>query len=359
MKKLLIIGLPILIALVLLQPTRGYAQTAAQLQDLINALLIQVSQLQSQLNAAQSSKATSTPALTVVKAGTGSGTVTGQGINCGSDCTENYASGTSVALNASASTGSIFNSWSGCNTASGTACTVVMNFNKTVTATFNSTGTSTLYTLTVNKSGTGTGTVTGQGINCGSDCSENYQPNRTVILTATANNSIFGGWSGCGANSSSTTCTVQMTGNKSVTAAFNANTSPSISNISGPINVLFGAAGTWNVTVTDPDGNLNILLVDWGDGASDSAGVSGNVFTRYFAHKYDTEGSKTINFTVLDKASGSYSRSVSVMVRQPVKETAFLDLAGSLFQLIQEQINQITIKLVDILNEVFKVKGLR
>ena len=274
MKKLLFFGLPILIILVLLQPGRGYAQTVAQLQNLINALLAQVAQLQAQLNTVRSSAATSTIVLTVAK------------------------------------------------------------------------------------TGTGLGTVTGQGINCGADCSENYQPNTTVVLTAAANNSIFGGWSGCGVNSSGTICTVQMTSNKSVTAAFNTNSPPSISNITGPTGLLLNAAGTWNVTVIDSDSNLNILLVDWGDGASDSAGVSGGAFTRYFAHKYDTEGAKTINFTVLDKAGGSYSRSVSVMVRQPVRETA-LGLAGSLFQAIQDQINQITLKLVEILNEVFKAKGLR
>ena len=42
------------------------------------------------------------PTLTVGKSGTGSGTVTSSpaGINCGSDCSEAYASGTSVTLTA-------------------------------------------------------------------------------------------------------------------------------------------------------------------------------------------------------------------------------------------------------------------
>ncbi|MGQ9696132.1 MAG: CFI-box-CTERM domain-containing protein [Thermodesulfobacteriota bacterium] len=55
------------------------------------------------------------------------------------------------------------------------------------------------YTLTVTKSGTGSGTVTSSpsGINCGTDCSEAYRVNALVTLTASAStDSIFTGWSG-------------------------------------------------------------------------------------------------------------------------------------------------------------------
>jgi hypothetical protein len=55
------------------------------------------------------------------------------------------------------------------------------------------------FTLTVTKSGRGSGTVTSSppGINCGNDCSENYQSNIVITLTATANpGSKFAGWSG-------------------------------------------------------------------------------------------------------------------------------------------------------------------
>ena len=78
--------------------------------------------------------------LTVTKSGTGSGTVTdtvpGGTINCGSDCTENYTSGTSVTLTASADSNSVFTGWSGACSGTG-SCTVTMDNNKTVTATFN------------------------------------------------------------------------------------------------------------------------------------------------------------------------------------------------------------------------------
>jgi hypothetical protein len=78
-------------------------------------------------------------ALQVSRTGNGSGTVTATGINCGSDCSESYASGTSVKLTAAANSGSTFASWSGCTTSSSNTCNVTMSASKTVTAAFNST----------------------------------------------------------------------------------------------------------------------------------------------------------------------------------------------------------------------------
>jgi len=80
--------------------------------------------------------------LTVVLPGTGNsmGRVTGTGIYCGvggSDCSENYADGTSVILTATPAENIYkFASWSGCDSPSGNICTVIMNQSKTVTATF-------------------------------------------------------------------------------------------------------------------------------------------------------------------------------------------------------------------------------
>ena len=54
----------------------------------------------------------------VAKAGSGSGTVTGPGVNCGSDCTTTVNNGGTVTVTASASTGSSFSSWAGCNSTS-------------------------------------------------------------------------------------------------------------------------------------------------------------------------------------------------------------------------------------------------
>ncbi len=78
-----------------------------------------------------------THALTVGRAGTGSGTVTSSpaGISCGTDCSQNYNPGTVVSLTATAAAGSVFASWSGdADCADGT---VTMNAARSCTATFN------------------------------------------------------------------------------------------------------------------------------------------------------------------------------------------------------------------------------
>jgi hypothetical protein len=75
--------------------------------------------------------------LTVVKAGTGSGTVTSSpaGISCGSTCTHKFAAGTVVTLSASAAPGSTFAGWSGACSGTGD-CVVTVSAAKSVSAQF-------------------------------------------------------------------------------------------------------------------------------------------------------------------------------------------------------------------------------
>lgn len=85
------------------------------------------------------------------------------------------------------------------------------------------------YILTVNKAGNGTGTVTSSpaGINCGSDCNENYSSGASVTLTAAVGSgSTFAGWSG-GSCSGTGACTLTISGNVAVTATFNQSPPPS------------------------------------------------------------------------------------------------------------------------------------
>lgn len=77
--------------------------------------------------------------LTVSRAGSGAGTVTSSpaGIDCGSDCAEDYDGGAAVALSAHPAAGSTFDGWSGaCSNASG-LCVLTMSQARAVTATFN------------------------------------------------------------------------------------------------------------------------------------------------------------------------------------------------------------------------------
>lgn len=75
--------------------------------------------------------------LTVSKSGTGSGTVTGGSVNCGSTCTMSGSG--SVSLSAVAASGSTFAGWSGGGCSGTSACSVTLSSNQTVTATFNTT----------------------------------------------------------------------------------------------------------------------------------------------------------------------------------------------------------------------------
>jgi len=164
-------------------------------------------------------------ALSIAKAGTGSGTVTSSpaGINCGATCSASYSNGTSVTLTAAAASGSTFAGWSGACSGTAATCSVSMTQARSVTATFNSSGST--FTLSVAKNGTGAGTVSGGGINCGTVCSASVASNTNVTLTAAAaSGSTFAGWSGACTGTTST-CTVSMTAARSVTATFNSSSS--------------------------------------------------------------------------------------------------------------------------------------
>jgi hypothetical protein len=78
-------------------------------------------------------------ALSVTRAGTGSGTVTSSpaGVDCGSACSAEYDSGTSVTLTAAAASGSTFAGWGGACSGTAATCTVPMSQAQSVTATFN------------------------------------------------------------------------------------------------------------------------------------------------------------------------------------------------------------------------------
>ncbi|CAK0759704.1 hypothetical protein CCP3SC15_2500001 [Gammaproteobacteria bacterium] len=191
-------------------------------------------------------------ALSVLKTGTGSGTVTSDpaGISCGSDCTEKYSFiDTNVTLTATPLSGSTFAGWSG--DCSGTeTCTVTMSAAQSVTATF----TRITYALTVNKSGAGSGTVTSSpsGANCGAGCNTSlasYNDGITVTLTAAAaSGSTFTGWSGSGCSGTGT-CRVTMSAAKAVTANFKANQTIGVITFT-PASLAVGATATASATAT-------------------------------------------------------------------------------------------------------------
>ena len=77
--------------------------------------------------------------------------------------------------------------------------------------------------LTVDKTGNGAGVINGPGINCGLDCTQAYNLNTVVTLTATpAVGSIFAGWMGCASTPTPQLCRVTMSASRSLVARFNA-----------------------------------------------------------------------------------------------------------------------------------------
>ena len=325
-----------------------------------------------------------TQTLTINKTGTGLGTISSLpiGINCGTNCTENYTSGTSITLAANAATGSTFTGWSGAG-CSGTqaSCVVSMNMAQTVSANFmantpppppsnasisttientnrvrlnwsnmpphdflgiipstqanwqaNMSGVKTdssvagklgitvseavagqTYTaifylnnirvaastpfiiipgstpskqiLTVSKIGTGTGTVSSSttGINCGTDCTEDYVTGSSITLNATSDaGSTFSGWSGSSC-SGTANCIVNMTTTQTVSANFTTSAPPPPSNatISVAIENTKRVRINWsNMPPHDFVGIVPINQSNWQStmsGATTNSSVSGKI----------------------------------------------------------------------------------
>lgn len=174
--------------------------------------------------------------------GTGSGVISGAGINCtitsasqSGDCSETLVQGTQLTLTSTPSGGGSFRGWTGaCASAGvGSTCTITVNQAVNVDASFAApvAPPPPNYTVTIQAgagSG-GTGTITGPGITCSisgttrsNDCSEPLAAGTQITLTAAATGgSSFAGWGGaCAAAGTGATCTMTVTQNATVDASF-------------------------------------------------------------------------------------------------------------------------------------------
>ena len=155
--------------------------------------------------------------LSVSKSGNGTVSSSPPGIDCGANCAAPFTYPTTVKLTAEPLSGSIFSGWSGYCSGLG-VCSVPMTSNRSVTANFSAGGVS----LLVDKSGSGTGTITSipAGINCGSTCGYSFTEGEQVTLNASPDSNLdrFTGWSG--ACSGLGACVVTMSESRSVTAGF-------------------------------------------------------------------------------------------------------------------------------------------
>jgi hypothetical protein len=142
--------------------------------------------------------------LDVTTTGAGAGTVKSgpAGISCGSACSAEYNVGEQVTLEATADVHSTFTGWTVAGSPGacpGTGpCKLTLNANTAVSADF---AANPQRTLTVAKTGTGTGEVSSEParISCGSACSAEYNVGEQVTLEATADvHSTFTGWTVAG-----------------------------------------------------------------------------------------------------------------------------------------------------------------
>ena len=155
--------------------------------------------------------------VTVIGGGGGSaGIVTGgSGVSCSIEasgttsgiCAEDDTAGTPISLTASPQAGSHV-TWTGCVTSSGNVCHVTLNADTTVTATF----ILNQHTLTVAKTGAGSGTVGGGGT---------YDYGSVHAITATADaGSTFAGWTGDCSGTANPLNVTMLDRDMSCTAAF-------------------------------------------------------------------------------------------------------------------------------------------
>ena len=263
------------------------------------------------------------------------------GIDCGTDCTESYSSGTTVTLTAIPASNSKFSGWTGdsdCSDAS-----VTMNANRNCTANFSI---NTL-TLSVAKNGNGTVTSAPSGINCGTSCSYSFAAGTTVTLQAAPSvGYTFSGWSGACTGTSN--CVITLSAATAVTANF-------FNSLTDKVGLYRPSTGEWfldrngngawdgcDVDVCEqPFGGLDGIPVvgDWNGSGSAKLGlfvtasaqwlldVNGNGAWDGCASDACRSFGKSSDIPVVGQwTSGSYDR---IAIFRPSEEKWHLDLNGN------------------------------
>ncbi len=130
--------------------------------------------------------------LSVTRSGTG-GRVSSapSGIDCGADCSEIYAEGTTVTLTAAVDAGWLFSGWGGACSGTASTCVVTLSQARTVSATFMSSATATptttaTATTTATPTTTTTATVTATPSATATATSTTAGPSATATATSTA-----------------------------------------------------------------------------------------------------------------------------------------------------------------------------
>lgn len=136
------------------------------------------------------------------------------GQTCNGDCSVTLAEGTIFVLYPAAAASSTFGGWEGCPNSWNTACVLTMDSDKTLSAIFR-----TNYPMAVEIVETGRVSFSTGG-SCTANCSQTFSSGTAIVITADTSGAVpFSGWNGCDTYGAAT-CTVTMTGARSVTAIF-------------------------------------------------------------------------------------------------------------------------------------------
>jgi hypothetical protein len=262
------------------------------------------------------------------------------GINCRSSCTAAYNSGAMVTLTPTPASGLGFTGWSGDCSGTG-SCLLDMTTDRSVTASFVAVN----FTLSVDKAGSGTGTVydvsNPPGIDCGVLCSASYAAGLVVGLAAVPDAGMtFSGWSGGGCSGTSN-CAIPLDSDTTLVATFTlpagdsvltvnssgggggtvTSTPPGITNCSGPScsgtqNIAAFATGTVITLTATPDSYS--YFAGWnGGGCSGSTGVctltlnSSQTVTATFGPSFTLLTSPQTPVTVSPGQSATFTVAVS------------------------------------------------
>jgi hypothetical protein len=164
------------------------------------------------------------------------------------------------------------------------------------------------FKLTVEKTGTGSGTVTSNpaGISCGGTCSGEFEEGEKVILTESPSGSTFTGWTGCEAEPLPNECEVTMSAAKTVKAGFSLNPPvntglPKAEGTAKEGHTLTANPGTW-------EGSPSSFEYQWADcdalgaNCSNIAGATGHEYTLISA-----DAGHTVRVIVTAKNAGGSS----------------------------------------------------
>jgi len=230
-------------------------------------------------------------------------------IDCAATCDVIVSQGTAVTLTATPGPNSKVGAWGG-------ACAVLPNGARecfmpisgpmSVSMTFEPIP---LVTLTVTKSGTGSGSVGGPGIACGALCSTSVAQGSSATLGATATlGSTFDGWTGSCVGTG--LCNLTMDAPKTVGAVFNL--------IGFPVSVAFAGTGAGRVTSSpagiDCDADCAATFVTGHTVTLTAAAAAGSTFVGWSGACSGTGTCSIASLSAAATVTATFTKGVQVSV---------------------------------------------